>query len=802
MKRSVTFILPAVVSAMLGFVPISMTSAQEKENAANAATSSDVVATAPATPVARKPTVLLDDIALGDDASEKKHSMIAAESEATKGSLDLPSRKLLPGGGLPWEGGSFSFTMAVDPKVQNYFTARFWGDDIDENYLILFCEGKQVGYRHLGDIDVLALPAEAPVYPGRFFYVTTPLPLSMTLGKTSVALQIRSTGPIWGYGGTFDKYQKPMTKPTRAIYRLYTHIDGCFSPPAGEKQGVAPAPSKRTSPGPEVLDQVKQELNGTLNGFLKSAKPRNQMELQFLAKAYFMKWSAAYQSPDAVAQIVAGVDQLYQRWKADPNELWQDKATWNPGWFGVGPAGDAVRLMKEPLQAALDQTLDDGTLRRDGWSQMFQAGRDFLRHNRRWLANQAMFTDVNLYLSNRALEAIDPAHALAEEKARDYLYQADGIMPWLGVDTDAGPEKPFGGNFYQVTEKGLTRERGYVGTYGEGGVEGATDIYLATCDPGGEGDPKLKSQLAKMLRARAAFRYPQTDAEGNTAMRLETIVGWRDTHVPGDMTYAQRSGLSHSALEATAATLDPEALGSIQQMMGDNQFYAAAADHAKDTRFRAKVGLLGVPEQFDLIKAQPASAHRLPMGWDQPDYVFSDEQDGVVAIKHGHEILYASLYWRAGYAINFLARTHYLTPDYQQVAVVREDAKFEQGDTYTRPDWINFGFGDGGTRIAYPADIHQALAGEVLPIAKIPAGVTFKPGTESYFSGRADFYTLKYGPYLIGMNTTTEKTFTIDLPKDAGSIKELVSGRTDLAAGAEETVRPLSTVVYYLGEHP
>jgi hypothetical protein len=799
MTRASTCSILTLVLTLLGFVAIGFVLSRADE-----ATNSVVTAPSVPSPITNKPTVLLDNLVLGDDVSENQHKLSAEKSEIGKGALDQPTRKLLPGGDPPWEGGKFSFIMAVDPQAQNYFTARFWGDDIDENYMILFCEGKQVGYRHLGDIDVLALPAEAPVYPGRFFYVTTPLPLSMTQGKSEVSLEIRATGPIWGYASTFDKYQKPMTKPTRPIYRLYTHTDGCFTPPADEPQGAAPVPTKRTAPGPEVVNKVKQQLNDMMTGMLSSTKPLNQMQLQFLAKAYFMKWTTAYQSPAALQQIVAGVDQLYKRWQENPNELWQDKATWNPGWFGVGPAGDAVRLMKQPLQASLDQKMDDGTVRRTAWSQLFQAGRDYLRHNRRWLSNQAMFSDTNLYLCNRAVDAIDPPNALPEVKALDYLYQADGIVPWLGSDTDAGPQKIFGSDFYEVTQKGLTRERGYVGGYGEGGLEGATDMYLATCDPGGGGDPKLKTQLAKMLRARAAFRYPLQDAEGHTAMRLETIVGWRDTHVPGDVTYAQRSGGSHSALEATAATLDPAAIGYVQQMMDDNQLYASIADHAKDTRFRAKVGLLPLPEQLALLKAQPASPHRLPMGWDQPDYVFADEEDGVVAIKHDHEILYASLYWRAGYAINFLARTHYLTPNYQQVAVVHEDAKFDpSAETYTRPDWINFGFGNGGgAKIAYPSDLHQALAGEELPIHKIPADVTFTPGTESHFSGRADFYTLKYGPYLIGMNTTTDKTFAIDVPKDARSIKELVSGRTDVVAGSQEKVGPLSTVVYYLRGAP
>ena len=234
-------------------------------------------------------------------------------------------------------------------------------------------------------------------------------------------------------------------------------------------------------------------------------------------------------------------------------------------------------------------------------------------------------------------------------------------------------------------------------------------------------------------------------------------------------------------------------------MFADNQFFAAVGTQLQDTRFRATTGLLDLPGQYNLIKAQPPSPYRLPMSWNQPDCVFADEEDGVVAVKNGQEILYASLYWRAGFAINFLARTHYLTPTYQQAAVVREDVQFTpSGQTYKRPDWINFGFGNGGANIKYPADLHQASAGEVLPIAKMPADVKVKPGEESYFGGMGDFYTLRYGAYLIGMNTTGDKTFYLKVPDGAKAVKELVPRRSDLAAGSAAKVGPHSTTVLYL----
>src|SRR3954468_6369818 len=181
-------------------------------------------------------TPLVDDFVLGDQAAETRHQLKAEQSELVAGALGLPSRRLLPGGAQPWEGGRLSFTMKVDPARQNYLTARFWGDEVNANLLVLFCEGKQVGYRHLGDIDVLALPDDEPRYNGRFYYATTPLPRTLTAGKQEVKLEIRSNGPVSGYARTFEQYQKPMTQPSRAIYRLATHTDGCFVPAADERQ--------------------------------------------------------------------------------------------------------------------------------------------------------------------------------------------------------------------------------------------------------------------------------------------------------------------------------------------------------------------------------------------------------------------------------------------------------------------------------------------------------------------------------------------------------------------------------------
>ncbi|MGC3988109.1 MAG: hypothetical protein QM796_00215, partial [Chthoniobacteraceae bacterium] len=207
--------------------------------------------------------------------------------------------------------------------------------------------------------------------------------------------------------------------------------------------------------------------------------------------------------------------------------------------------------------------------------------------------------------------------------------------------------------------------------------------------------------------------------------------------------------------------------------------------------------LMEIPDQYYALKSLPTESARLPMSEGQPDFAFADEADGVVAVKHGDETFYASLYWRARSAINFLARVHDTRPAFDQIAVVRQDEQFEpSGMEYTRPDWTNMGFGNGGLR--YPGDLHSAEAGEKLPIAKIPDGITFKPGDENPYAGRASFYQLRYGNYLIGMNASTEKTYQLAVPEEVKKAPDLITGKTIETKGGV-SVAPESTVILYLG---
>ena len=142
-----------------------------------------------------------------------------------------------------------------------------------------------------------------------------------------------------------------------------------------------------------------------------------------------------------------------------------------------------------------------------------------------------------------------------------------------------------------------------------------------------------------------------------------------------------------------------------------------------------------------------------------------------------------------------MARVHFTTPTIDRIAVVNEEMQFTpSGQFYTRPDWVNFGFGNGGPK--YPVTMLSAHAGEKLPIATIPDGINFKPGDESVYAGKADFYTLRYGNYIIAMNMSAEKMFELKPPTGVSEAKELVSGKM-VKLAAPIKIAPRSTVVLY-----
>jgi len=157
-------------------------------------------------------------------------------------------------------------------------------------------------------------------------------------------------------------------------------------------------------------------------------------------------------------------------------------------------------------------------------------------------------------------------------------------------------------------------------------------------------------------------------------------------------------------------------------MLDDNQFASALEKMIGNRGFEPLNTLMRMPGNYEWMLKQKPQGYRLPMTKGQPNYVFADPGAGVIAIKQDEHILYCSLYWRARYAVNNLARVHHITPD--------------SGAFYTVPDRTDQIFSHKFDDDYKKAGLHLADAGLRQPIAKVPsAEKDFRPGKENIHAG-------------------------------------------------------------------
>ncbi|EJL37957.1 hypothetical protein PMI01_00411 [Caulobacter sp. AP07] len=763
-------------------------------------------------PRAQAATPLIDKIVFGDAASEAQHAVDTKASELVVGGLGASARRLTPASPDGRFSGDLTFKLTVDPTIQNYASIRLWGGDVNDNKLTLFCDGKQVGYRHLGDVEILDIGTQAPPFAGRFTYRTFPLPTTLTKGRAQLDCAIRASGPFAVYTNQFEGFQKPMTQASRPIYGLYVHAAPFLA--TDEPTGQAPAAAgRRPSVGAEVLDDLKARVNAEVERQLARPGPVQVLEAQFLARAYGLSWTKAYRNPLVAQKIIQSGDAFFARYQADPKSVHVDSSRTNPDWEVLGPFGKALRLLAPEISKELDATIASSNgapiSRREAYGAMLNYGLDYALAHRRVYTNQSMIIDLQaIYYSNEGLRAIGSAKARPEPQMRQYLYEAMGLKPWtgsldaVGKPTYSSSARDTGGfrsgdDYRLFTNQGLSKELGYVGSYGEI-LDWATGIYLATVrGPGDAGDPTLRAQLLKLAKARTYFRYPALDGEGAPTMLLEAPIGWRDPVYPGATTYVQKSGWDNTPFYTAVATRDPQLMAIARQMLDDNQYFAVLRERLKDKGQRTTIGLLEAYDEWEAVRAWPRSKTRLPMTAGQPDFVFADPEDGVVALKNGEDVLYASLYWRANCGVNNLARFHYQTPRTDRIATIAARIDFtSSGQTCVRQATPHISAG-AIPIIAYPGEAPAALEGEILPVAKAPPEARYRPGADNPYAGRGYYYQAAYGPYLIAMNAGAKASLTVDLPPSSRTRIDLVTRRVVEPSTRSLTLKPGQTAVLY-----
>jgi hypothetical protein len=766
----------------------------------------------------------LDTILLGNRASETAHGFVGTNTFVVTNSAVSPAQTARRGGTnnpATVNGGSLTFTLAVDPAWRNYFTVKLWGgddfstvysQDSDMGRLFLYVPASnfvagattnyQIGYRHEGDYACLNTAAYKPPLPGRFFYSTTLLPLWMTQGRTNLTLTIQPVGRIYdlGSGGPpSGNYQFNMFTNSRGIYQAYTHTDPVLNP-VDEAQGRAPATTVRSSPTVSVLNPggtfyngISNYLRGRMNTDVTNFSTGDVLRL---AKGYWASsFSVTYINPAVIAKVITANDYFASNYYANPAGAVSGGG--NEGWGGrFGNLGWAIYLLQSPLQSYLDLTNDyaaGGKLsRRRAWGDMLLASRDFGRTNRdnRALSNQGLIADSSIYWANRGLLVLADMNAFGEADAQRYLREAIGLDPWLGSDLAGGGHSWLHGtNYYMVTPKGLTREWGYVGqAYGELEYY-AADFYSWTTNP------VFLAQCVKMVKARASFRRPSIEVSGNNyyqAMEAIGLLSWRgadesDTEFADEMAYGDRTAWTHG-MRCAAATLDTNLVGYARQMLADDQYFNNLTLNYWSS---PDADALEAFADYPIVAGAPDSGVRLPMTDGQPDFAWADEENGIVALKHGRERLWLSTYWQAksGTGVNGIGRFHYSTNDFDRYGVLETSPQINfSGSFYIRPNLMDK---PEGNLYTPPDNPLQAYQGERLPLAASdPLASDNQP-----FVGKALFWACRYGNYLIGINRSPSRTYRLQTPASFVSATNLIDGQNLVAP---IYVAPQSTVVLYL----
>ena len=753
----------------------------------------------------------LDGVEFGNPESESTHAFRDpdGQTQTVAGQFGHSPRQIKAPASEAWDGGSMFFTLKVDPDKTNYLTVQFWGEDLNRNQLYVYIDGKLLGYRHIGDYDILHHGTNEVVAPGQFYYISTVIPENVTKGKTGLEFEIRLVGQIWTYAPTFDRFQHNIEGDSIPIYAAFTHLGAKFEPKTVESRSVPDV--VRPEPGAEVVDRVKERISAELEQRMNGRKTLTQQDVEFLARGYRIKWSPVYDNPKCIDRVVDGIDAFYRAWRENPKLVENDPRQYNGDWFGVAPLSEAIYTMDSPeFQKRLDEPLPDSSVtRRQAWGEMIHAALVHLSQHRRWYTNQSMIIDWNLHRMNRALILVDKNRAFPERQTLRYLYESMGIEPWRGSETESGPALPREESYYQITRQGLTRELGYVGMYGEV-LDWGCWIYLSTCKrdadgqlvvrPDGllDGDEKIRQQLIKMTDARQWFRYPSIDNDGYRAMRLERAVGWRDNELTGPVMYCARTGKEGVALMIPFCTRDKNALQSTAQALADNQIFDELDKLNRIWDLRISYALMEVPDYWEYIRqactSQKNSEFRIPNSELTPS-IFSDVDDGVLVLQNGDERLYMSLYWRARLGVNRLGKAHYIGKNWQQFVTFREGVEFNpSGETFVRRNWTTADHYNGFGHIHYPGKTDSIHAGDELPVARIPDwDKEFRLGEENGNAGRAEFYKVRFGQYLIAVNASGEKSFDLDLSKEQG--KSFVWFESNKPAFGKIPVAPNSTVI-------
>lgn len=398
---------------------------------------------------------MLDTIVFGDAVSESNHSFFGPLTALCETCENKSSRIALPTVPPSRFGGEYTFTMKVDPFLQNYISVKMWsGDKYTPTFL--YIDGKQVGYCKSGDFEALNL-GFGDFSPHRFFYVTESIPLWYTKGKTSITLSIRQ-------GESYDT----LTQINGRMFSAHTHTDAWLD------KIEQNAPLKSTS-SLEYKNYSRDEIDSICNQYItkqQEAFIRSLASLRAGEKISVTKYVEHFrqfcmilfepycpavsdnEKGECVSLLLNCIDLYIHDYFADVRTLahTSHQSDWGGYYAELGQGLYIIEpLIKnekiygekkfyEYLNAPFDFCTIESEFslsgrnltRREAWELCFKASFDFASARQSYIYNQTYYTYEGAWKAMAGLGVIDSQYYIGKEKCERILLETLGMAPWHG----------------------------------------------------------------------------------------------------------------------------------------------------------------------------------------------------------------------------------------------------------------------------------------------------------------------------------------------------------------------------------
>lgn len=743
-------------------------------------------------------------ILFGNSQSESTQNLQQTNTYVDTNTLGISCRRSNPQ-------GSLTFQVTCDALKQNYLTLKLWGSDASPNggqILLTAIDGTDLSAQYIYGTDHPELDrmGSQEAFPGRFFYVTELLPLALTQGKQQISITLKSAGDATPYNLTNPT--APQVGPSRGLYRATVHTDPFFVPATNEVIGSAPAAGKplQGPSGVSQYDYAKQQFNAMVSILLgwqlygpqwdqqvassnapammtgalihgglaaqhvSSSWTKQQWKdtlyvaavsyqndtnanyLTILAHAYLESWSSWYHNPELLDRVLRGLDfycvaqgsnggfhdgDRYKKWIGAP----QRQLAYNP-LEGLGDQylGEAFVMLYDLIKGKLSQTIDSDDDPTTPAISRQQAYTQLFKANRQYVSgNRGHAPNQDL----GEIWAIYWANEALKLLSPADVWPDQQMLTYLYSASGLAPDV-YGGHWF--SSKGMPLEAlgssagGYACDYGVSNVRLISTLAAQTRDT------HITAMAQKVVQAMAYFYYIWNDENGHVNLADDAIVAWRNNY---DAPYLSYGGGTFGA--ASLYLKSPAAIRQAQLYLAHNQVYAINTQDQGSHFLDNVIQTISVVSNWQQISALPA-ATPLPMEAASPDFAWADEQAAAVVVKRNksQERLYISLNWRhsAGNprspqnaTANNIARIHHTTPMIDRVATI----------------------------------VMQSIPGYM------------------------GLYQASYGNYMIAMNASQDKTYTITIPQGQKTLVEDLISQKTYKPGHQYTLQPQTTVVWYLG---